>query len=100
MAGRQTGVRLTAGGVALVAAAGFTAPIWMGARGPVMDTEKEFSRQGVARGPYLNAGSRDVGPSDGWDTSRRPFNSVKAGTGSGGEGKLAAGGGRPGTGGG
>jgi len=66
-------VRLTAGAVVLVAAAGFTAPMWMGARGPVMDTEKEFSRQGVARGPYLNSGSRDVGPNVDWDVSRRAF---------------------------
>ena len=73
MAGRRLGVRLTAGAVVLVAAAGFTAPMWMGARGPVMDTEKEFSRQGVARGPYLNSGSRDVGPNVDWDESRRAF---------------------------
>ena len=73
MAGRRLGVRLTAGAVVLVAAAGFTAPMWMGARGPVMDTEKEFSRQGVARGPYLNSGSRDVGPNVDWDVSRRAF---------------------------
>jgi len=78
-------VRATAGALALVAAAGFTAPMWMGARGPVMDTEKEFSRQGVARGPYLNSGSRDVGPSD-WDVSRRAFSGGARGEGAGGGG--------------
>ena len=79
MAGRRLGVWLTAGAVTLVAAVGFTAPMWIGARGPVMDTEKEFSRQGIARGPYLNSGSRDVGPVD-WDVTRRPYSKGAAGT--------------------
>jgi hypothetical protein len=94
MAGRRLGVRATAGALALVAAAGFSAPVWMGARGPVMDTEKEFSRQGVARGPYLNTGSRDVGPSD-WDVSRRAFSGGAGGReargGGGGEGQGGGG---------
>ncbi|KAH7423947.1 hypothetical protein KP509_12G082500 [Ceratopteris richardii] len=55
---------VVAGGLVLFAAAGVAFPFYFVSknRKPVLDPSKPLPPQAVMRGPYINTGSRDVGP--------------------------------------
>ncbi|ESW04338.1 hypothetical protein PHAVU_005G069100 [Phaseolus vulgaris] len=54
---------MVAGGLVAFAAAGMSFPFYMASsKKPVIDPTKPLSPQATFRGPYINTGSRDVGP--------------------------------------
>ncbi|KAL2608180.1 hypothetical protein R1flu_026753 [Riccia fluitans] len=54
---------MTALGLAAFAACGLTFPLFLWVNtAPIIDTSKPLPPQAVMRGPYVNTGSRDVGP--------------------------------------
>ncbi|KAF5191232.1 transmembrane protein [Thalictrum thalictroides] len=54
-------------GLVAFAAAGLYFPFYMATAGnkPVIDSSKPLSPQATFRGPYINTGSRDIGPDQG-----------------------------------
>lgn len=62
---RNRNVVVVSGLVAFVAA-GLAFPFYMGSRSskakPVIDSSKPLPPQATFRGPYINTGSRDIGP--------------------------------------
>ncbi|KAK7341918.1 hypothetical protein VNO80_24859 [Phaseolus coccineus] len=58
---------MVAGGLVAFAAAGMSFPFYMASsKKPVIDPTKPLSPQATFRGPYINTGSRDVGPDVVW----------------------------------
>jgi hypothetical protein len=54
---------IVATGLVAFAAAGLAFPFYMASsRKPVIDSSKALPPQATFRGPYINTGSRDVGP--------------------------------------
>ncbi|KAG4967427.1 hypothetical protein JHK87_033078 [Glycine soja] len=54
---------IVAAGLVAFAAAGMAFPFYMASsKKPVIDPTKPLSPQATFRGPYINTGSRDVGP--------------------------------------
>ncbi|XP_004294564.1 PREDICTED: uncharacterized protein LOC101313490 isoform 2 [Fragaria vesca subsp. vesca] len=54
---------LVATGLVVFASAGLAFPFYMASsKTPVIDPTKPLSPQATFRGPYMNTGSRDVGP--------------------------------------
>ncbi|XP_021277755.1 uncharacterized protein LOC110411787 [Herrania umbratica] len=54
---------VVAAGLLAFAAAGLAFPFYMAtSKGPVIDSSKPLPPQATFRGPYINTGSRDVGP--------------------------------------
>ncbi|XP_057955809.1 uncharacterized protein LOC131149400 [Malania oleifera] len=55
---------ILATGLVAFAAAGLAFPFFMASSGtkPVIDSSKPLPPQATFRGPYINTGSRDVGP--------------------------------------
>ncbi|KAB2614674.1 uncharacterized protein LOC126614226 isoform X2 [Malus sylvestris] len=54
---------IVATGLVIFAAAGLAFPFYMASSPkPVIDPSKPLSPQATFRGPYINTGSRDVGP--------------------------------------
>ncbi|XP_062105166.1 uncharacterized protein LOC133816871 [Humulus lupulus] len=54
---------IVAAGLVAFAGAGLAFPFYMAsAKTPVIDPSKPLSPQATFRGPYINTGSRDVGP--------------------------------------
>ncbi|KAG2397512.1 uncharacterized protein HKW66_Vig0142520 [Vigna angularis] len=54
---------MVAAGLVAFAAAGMSFPFYMASsRKPVIDPTKPLPPQATFRGPYINTGSRDVGP--------------------------------------
>ncbi|KAK4286402.1 hypothetical protein QN277_002962 [Acacia crassicarpa] len=54
---------MVATGLVAFAAAGLAFPFYMASsRQPVIDPSKPLPPQATFRGPYINTGSRDVGP--------------------------------------
>lgn len=57
---------IVATGLVAFAAAGLAFPFYMASRSskmnPVIDSSKPLPPQATFRGPYINTGSRDVGP--------------------------------------
>ncbi|TKY67147.1 hypothetical protein E2542_SST10039 [Spatholobus suberectus] len=54
---------MVAAGLVAFAAAGMAFPFYMASsRKPVIDPTKPLPPQATFRGPYINTGSRDVGP--------------------------------------
>ncbi|KAK4607581.1 hypothetical protein RGQ29_001434 [Quercus rubra] len=54
---------IVATGLVVFTAAGLAFPFYMGSsRKPVIDSTKPLPPQATFRGPYINTGSRDVGP--------------------------------------
>ncbi|KAF4353016.1 hypothetical protein CsatB_021815 [Cannabis sativa] len=54
---------IVAAGLVAFASAGLAFPFYMAsAKTPVIDPTKPLSPQATFRGPYINTGSRDVGP--------------------------------------
>eukprot|EP01018_Ginkgo_biloba_P020359 Gb_41507 [translate_table: standard] len=60
---------LLATGLGLFAAGGLAFPFILGVsrRNPVIDPSKPLPPQATFRGPYINTGSRDIGPDHGRD---------------------------------
>ncbi|XP_073064665.1 uncharacterized protein [Primulina eburnea] len=61
---RQRNV-LVAVGLLVFASAGLAFPFYMASRSsrtPVIDSSKPLPPQATFRGPYINTGSRDIGP--------------------------------------
>ncbi|XP_020215162.1 uncharacterized protein LOC109799083 [Cajanus cajan] len=57
---------MVATGLLAFAAAGMAFPFYMASsRNPVIDPTKPLPPQATFRGPYINTGSRDVGPDAG-----------------------------------
>ncbi|PIA54930.1 hypothetical protein AQUCO_00901084v1 [Aquilegia coerulea] len=54
-------------GLVAFAAVGLSFPFFMATAGnkPVIDSSKPLSPQATFRGPYINTGSRDIGPDQG-----------------------------------
>ncbi|KAL5709722.1 hypothetical protein ACHQM5_020379 [Ranunculus cassubicifolius] len=54
-------------GLVVFAAAGMSFPFYMATKGnkPVIDSSKALPPQATFRGPYINTGSRDIGPDHG-----------------------------------
>ncbi|CAO2813243.1 unnamed protein product [Amaranthus hypochondriacus] len=58
---------IVAAGLVAFAAAGLAFPFYMASsskKQPVIDSSKPLPPQATFRGPYINTGSRDVGPDD------------------------------------
>ncbi|OMO84388.1 hypothetical protein CCACVL1_10831 [Corchorus capsularis] len=56
---------IVAGGLLAFAAGGLAFPFYMAtSKRPVIDSSKPLPPQATFRGPYINTGSRDVGPDD------------------------------------
>ncbi|CDP07021.1 unnamed protein product [Coffea canephora] len=57
---------IVAAGLVVFAAAGLAFPFFMASRSskmkPVIDSSKPLPPQATFRGPYINTGSRDIGP--------------------------------------
>ncbi|KAJ8768169.1 hypothetical protein K2173_021109 [Erythroxylum novogranatense] len=55
---------IVATGLVAFAAAGLAFPFYIASskRGPVIDSSKPLPPQATFRGPYINTGSRDIGP--------------------------------------
>ncbi|XP_021732893.1 uncharacterized protein LOC110699675 [Chenopodium quinoa] len=56
---------IVAAGLVVFATAGLTFPFYMASsskKQPVIDSSKPLPPQATFRGPYINTGSRDVGP--------------------------------------
>ncbi|KAL0369596.1 UNVERIFIED_CONTAM: hypothetical protein Sangu_0277700 [Sesamum angustifolium] len=56
---------IVAAGLVAFASAGLAFPFYMASkssRAPVIDSSKPLPPQATFRGPYINTGSRDVGP--------------------------------------
>ncbi|CAI0452759.1 unnamed protein product [Linum tenue] len=55
---------VVAGGLLAFASAGMAFPFYMaaGKSKPVIDSSKPLPPQATFRGPYINTGSRDIGP--------------------------------------
>ncbi|OIW08532.1 hypothetical protein TanjilG_03208 [Lupinus angustifolius] len=54
---------IVAAGLVAFASAGLAFPFYMASsRKPVIDSTKPLPPQATFRGPYINTGSRDVGP--------------------------------------
>ncbi|KAF3659784.1 hypothetical protein BC332_29040 [Capsicum chinense] len=57
---------IVATGLLVFAAAGLSFPFYMASRSsrstPVIDSSKALPPQATFRGPYINTGSRDIGP--------------------------------------
>ncbi|CAN4119426.1 unnamed protein product [Withania somnifera] len=57
---------IVATGLLVFAAAGLSFPFYMASRSsraiPVIDSSKPLPPQATFRGPYINTGSRDIGP--------------------------------------
>ncbi|XP_024983977.1 uncharacterized protein LOC112519894 [Cynara cardunculus var. scolymus] len=54
---------IVATGLLAFASAGLAFPFYMASsKGPVIDSSKPLPPQATFRGPYINTGSRDVGP--------------------------------------
>ncbi|XP_062013522.1 uncharacterized protein LOC133729912 [Rosa rugosa] len=54
---------IVATGLVVFASAGLAFPFYMASsKTPVIDPTKPLSPQATFRGPYINTGSRDVGP--------------------------------------
>eukprot|EP00850_Spirogloea_muscicola_P000339 SM000001S04741 [mRNA] locus=s1:1955037:1956050:- [translate_table: standard] len=63
MSGRGANLALAAG-LGAFACAGLVFPFVLRSRQekPIIDVEKPLNSQAVQRGPYMNSGSKDVGP--------------------------------------
>ncbi|KAL1323559.1 hypothetical protein HN51_033857 [Arachis hypogaea] len=56
---------IVAGGLVAFASAGLAFPFYMASsKKPVIDSTKPLPPQATFRGPYINTGSRDIGPDD------------------------------------
>ncbi|KAI3450639.1 hypothetical protein Pfo_007304 [Paulownia fortunei] len=59
---------IVAAGLLAFASAGLAFPFYMASRSssrtPVIDASKPLPPQATFRGPYINTGSRDIGPDD------------------------------------
>ncbi|KAK6141722.1 hypothetical protein DH2020_024524 [Rehmannia glutinosa] len=58
---------IVAAGLLAFASAGLAFPFYMAtksSRTPVIDSSKPLPPQATFRGPYVNTGSRDIGPDD------------------------------------
>ncbi|MED6136943.1 hypothetical protein PIB30_060419 [Stylosanthes scabra] len=56
---------IVAGGLLAFASAGLAFPFYMASsKKPVIDSTKPLPPQATFRGPYINTGSRDIGPDD------------------------------------
>ncbi|XP_042067813.1 uncharacterized protein LOC121811087 [Salvia splendens] len=56
---------VVATGLVVFASAGLAFPFYMASKsskGPVIDSSKPLPPQATFRGPYINTGSRDIGP--------------------------------------
>ncbi|TXG73762.1 hypothetical protein EZV62_002341 [Acer yangbiense] len=55
---------IVATGLVAFASAGLAFPFYMASskKGPVIDSSKPLPPQATFRGPYINTGSRDIGP--------------------------------------
>ncbi|CAA0832618.1 Unknown protein [Striga hermonthica] len=58
---------VVAAGLLVFASVGLAFPFYMAtksSRSPVIDSSKPLPPQATFRGPYVNTGSRDIGPDD------------------------------------
>mmetsp|Transcript_12879 Transcript_12879/g.54110 ORF Transcript_12879/g.54110 Transcript_12879/m.54110 type:complete len:114 (-) Transcript_12879:147-488(-) len=72
-AAKRAGASVTAAACLAFALVGAAFPMWYARHATPTDMSKELSNQQISRrGPYLNSGSNDIGPTpDGFATSAR-----------------------------
>jgi hypothetical protein len=67
--------RLVVSGVLLVGAFFFALPIYIAQKqkqiGPIIDSQKPLNPQQIMRGPFSNAGSKDIGPDPDYQKRKR-----------------------------